>query len=130
MSKNAASNLEPPTADHWTGGQWPSHYRENEFDRKRIERAIAARKRYRYVSPRVDLIGGGYVVRSPCCSRKIEPDGGIVDIALLIHARAPQPWRLYRKDHERRQWRLHAVYERLGDLLDQLNADPARQFWQ
>jgi len=130
MSHNTANMPQLPEADHWTAGLWSSDYRENEFDRKRIERAIAARKRYRYVSPSVVAISSGYVVRSPCCSRKVEPNGSVVDIALLIHASAPQPWRLYRKDHERRQWQLHALYERLGDLLEQLNADPARQFWQ
>ncbi len=130
MNHNAVSNRHAPKTRDRTAALEPIGYRENEFDRRRIERAIAARKRYRYVSPSVVEISGGYVVRSPCCSRKVEPNGGIVDIALLIHAQAPQPWRLYRKDHERRQWQLHALYERLGDLLEQLNADPARQFWQ
>jgi hypothetical protein len=130
MSKNSASHYNAPKSDDRRTPLESIVYRENEFDRKRIERAIGTRKRYRYVSPSVELIGGGYLVRSPCCSRKIEPTGGIVDIALLIHTNAPQRWRLYRKDHGRKQWQLHGLYERLGDLLEQLDADPARQFWQ
>lgn len=102
----------------------------NEFDRKRIERALADRKRYRYVSPSVHAVAGGYLIKSPCCSRNIDPDGGIVDIALLQFVHGPSPWRLYRKEHGTRQWHLHAPGDRLVDLLDQLNADPERLFWQ
>lgn len=130
MSNTATSQFPTSCADDRSAERRPIDYRSNEFDRRRIERAIADRKRYRYVSPSVHQIGGGYVVRSPCCSRNVEAHGGIVDIALLLHARAPQPWRLYRKDHERRQWQLHALYERLSDLLEHLNADPTRQLWQ
>lgn len=102
----------------------------NEFDRKRIERALASRKRYRYVSPSVHAVENGYLIRSPCCSRNIDPDGGIIDVALLQYVGGLNPWRLYRKDHSVRKWHLHAVRERLMDLLEQLNADPQRLFWQ
>ena len=57
----------------------------NEFDRKRIERAIKARKRYRYVTPRVAATANGYRIESPCCSRNIDPEGGVVDVALLLY---------------------------------------------
>lgn len=130
MRNTAANPLRTSRAAYRSAERLPIDYRSNEFDRKRIERAIADRKRYRYVSPSVHQIGGGYIVRSPCCSRKVDAHGGVVDIALLLHAKAPQPWRLYRKDHERQQWRLHALYERLSDLLEHLNADPTRQLWQ
>jgi hypothetical protein len=130
MNNTAASQFRSGCATDRSAGSRPIDYRANEFDRKRIERAIAGRKRYRYVSPSVHQIGGGYIVRSPCCSRKVESHGGVVDIALLLYAKAPQPWRLSRKDHERQQWQLHTLYERLSDLLDYLNADPTRQLWQ
>ena len=59
----------------------------NDFDRKRIERALKARKRYRYVTPRVAAVTDGYRIESPCCSRNIDPDGGVVDVALLLYRR-------------------------------------------
>ena len=105
-------------------------YQPNEFDCKRIEQAIAERKRYRYVSPSVYPVGGGYIVRSPCCSRNVDPNGGVVDVALLQYANALRPWLLYRKDHESQEWQLHAAYQQLTALLEHLNADPTRRFWQ
>lgn len=122
-----------PISDRWR----PPHeaapvsaYRPNEFDRMRMERAIARRRRYRYVSPSVHVIGDGYVVRSPCCSRTVDPQGGVVDVAMIRYRSSPQPWLLYRKDHDSQEWSLHAAYERLVELLGYLNADPARRFWQ
>lgn len=102
----------------------------NELDRKRIERAIGNRKRYRYVSPSVDICRDGYVIRSPCCSRNVDPGGGVVDIALVQYWEGPTPWAIYRRDHGTGAWCLHAVHDRLPDLLEQLNLDPLRQFWQ
>jgi len=120
MSMTAAHNAPMPSVD----------YRPNEFDRKRIERAIAGRRRYRYVSPSVHMVNGGYVVRSPCCSRNIDPDGGVVDVALAQFRSAPLPWLLYCKDHDTPQWLLYATYNQLAELLADLNADPDRRFWQ
>jgi hypothetical protein len=108
----------------------PSAQHPNEVDRKRIERAIEKRKRYRYVHPSVQPIANGYCVRSPCCSRNIDADGGMVDVAIAQHAQGSRPWRLYRKVHSANEWLLHAEFERLGDLLEQLNTDPERLFWQ
>jgi len=102
----------------------------NEFDRKRIERGLALRKRYRYVSPSVRLIGSGYLIVSPCCSRNVDPHGGLVDVALLIHIPGEVPWCLYRKEHSTHEWQLHSRHERLTELLGELNDDPRRQFWQ
>jgi len=102
----------------------------NEFDRKRIERALAQRKRYRYVSPSVSPVTDGYRIESPCCSRNVDPTGGVVDVALLQYAPGSRPWRLYRKEHVLQQWHLHGCYERLVELLEHLNADPLRLFWQ
>jgi hypothetical protein len=57
----------------------------NQLDHKRIERALSQRERYRYVTPQViaDDEEHGYRIESPCCSRNVEPAGGIIDIALL-----------------------------------------------
>lgn len=102
----------------------------NEFDRKRIERAIATRKRYRYVSPQVATVADGYRIESPCCSRNIDPEGRVIDIALMLYDAESEEWHLFRKDHARGTWELHSTYERLIELLDGLNADPERTFWQ
>jgi hypothetical protein len=102
----------------------------NEVDARRIARALTNRKRYRYVSPSVLAVDGGYLVTSPCCSRNIDKDGGVVDVALLLCVGGPEPWLLYRRDHGRNEWLLCVAYERLSDLLDELNEDPHRLFWQ
>lgn len=61
----------------------PAH--PNELDRWRIVRALKKREHYRYVSPKVTAVAGGYLVESPCCSGKINAEGGLVDVALLHH---------------------------------------------
>ena len=106
----------------------PAH--PNDLDRKRIERAMKSRKRYRYVSPRVASVTGGYLVESPCCSRNIDADGGVIDIAFIHHDATSGTWQLFRKDHARASWELHSVPERLTAATDLLNADPDRVFWQ
>jgi hypothetical protein len=102
----------------------------NEFDKKRIERALDSRRRYRYVSPSVVAVSEGYRIESPCCSRNIDPDGGVVDVALLLYDDERGKWQLYCMNHERKAWELHSAYSRLHELLDGLNADPEREFWQ
>lgn len=102
----------------------------NDFDRKRIERALKLRARYRYVLPNVAAVTGGYRIESPCCSRNIDPDGGVVDVALLLHDADGAEWRLFRKDHKSARWELDSIHARLIELLEQLNADPERKFWQ
>jgi len=102
----------------------------NDFDRRRIERALKARKRYRYVSPSVATVAGGYLVESPCCSRNIDPEGGVVDIALMLYDGDRAAWRLFRKNHAKRAWEFHSAHDRLIELLQELNEDPAREFWQ
>jgi hypothetical protein len=99
------------------------------FERKQIERAIAKRKRYRYVRPAVKVVPEGLLVESPCCSRRVDPKGGTVDIALVEHEPEGE-WRLYRKDHSTATWKLHSSHERLVDLLEPLRDDPERIFWQ
>lgn len=102
----------------------------NDVDRKRIERALAARKRYRYVSPEVRPSEGGYWIQSPCCSRNVDREGGVIDIARLEYQANRRAWRLYRKDHAECEWLLYGEFRSLGMLLDVLNHDPDRKFWQ
>lgn len=102
----------------------------NDVDRKRIERALDTRARYRYVSPEVQAVEGGYRIKSPCCSRKVDPDGGVVDIARLEYVSGLRAWRLYRKDHARHEWQFYAEFSALSELLQFLNQDPERIFWQ
>lgn len=106
----------------------PAH--PNEFDRKRIERSIKKRKRYRYVEPQVFAIENGYRIESACCSRNVDPEGGIVDIALLQYEADSGNWHLFRKNHDTKSWELDSTYDRLAELLDLLNDDSARKFWQ
>jgi hypothetical protein len=75
-------------------------------------------------------VSGGYRVESPCCSRNIDPEGGVIDVALLLHDEQRSCWRLFRKDHQRQSWELHSTYARLHELLDGLNTDTERTFWQ
>jgi hypothetical protein len=102
----------------------------NDLDRKRIERALKSRKRYRYVTPSVTMTIGGYRIESPCCSRNIDRDGGIVDVALLLHDAECARWQLFRKDHDKGLWQLDSTHERLPSALERLNVDPDRTFWQ
>jgi hypothetical protein len=116
------------TRQNEAGGSGYPH--PNDVDRKRIERALARRERYRYVAPRVRAVTGGYRIESPCCSRKVDPAGGVVDIALLQYVPGCRSWHLYRKDHEARQWQLYDSYRGLTELLERLNGDRERIFWR
>jgi len=102
----------------------------NDLDRKRIERALKSRKRYRYVTPSVLTAVGGYRIESPCCSRNIDAKGGVVDVALLLHDPDHAKWELFRRDHTKGLWQLDSIHERLPLALERLNADPERRFWQ
>lgn len=102
----------------------------NDLDRKRIERSLRTRKRYRYVSPRVAPVDDGYRIESPCCSRNIDPDGGIIDVALVVYDAERAAWQLFRKDHGAGGWELHSRHQRLPALLEVLVDDPERMFWQ
>lgn len=102
----------------------------NELDRKRIERALEARKRYRYVSPQVQPSACGYNILSPCCSRNVDPEGGVIDIARLEYVAPQQVWRLFCKDHAAGTWRIYGEFRALASVLEVLNQDPDRIFWQ
>jgi len=100
----------------------------NEFDRHRIGAMLVHRRRYRYVQPTVVPESSGYRIESPCCSRNLEPDGGVIDIARLEFV-IGRCWRLFRKEHQSGQWQLHGVYASLRAALAPVNADPKRLFW-
>jgi hypothetical protein len=102
----------------------------NEFYRRRIERALAGRKRYKYVEPKTVAAEGGYRIESPCCSRNIDPEGGVIAVALLTFAPETDRWTLHRYHHANGLWQEDCSFDRLSDLLDHLNTDPERKFWQ
>lgn len=102
----------------------------NEFDLRRIRHMLEQRVRYRYVTPVVQPIPGGYLVVSPCCSRNIDSSGGIIDIARIEYAAETDMWQLYQKDHQHSTWRLHSDAATLQKLIASLNEDPSRVFWQ
>jgi hypothetical protein len=102
----------------------------NEFDYKRIQRALEQRRRYRYVTPLLLKTSNGYRIQSPCCSRNVDPDGGVIDIALLLFDNRKGNWRLLRKDHAAGVWELDSEFPRLAELLDHLTEDAERRFWQ
>ncbi|WP_119154743.1 hypothetical protein [Caldimonas tepidiphila] len=98
------------------------------LEQARIQRALRERVRYRYVQPQVLREGSGWRVRSPCCSRNVDPAGGPIDVAWL--QRLPQGgWRLHARDHARSEWRRHNEAAQLAELLDTLCLDPQRIFW-
>lgn len=105
----------------------PSFAQPNQVDRKRIERKLKNRARYRYVHPDVIPENGGYRIESPCCSRNVDHDGGVIDIARLEYANGL--WQLYRKEHTQNLWLLHAETATLNAALDILLPDRERVFW-
>jgi hypothetical protein len=102
----------------------------NEFDLRRIRHMLEQRVRYRYVTPVVQPIPGGYLVVSPCCSRNIDSSGGIIDIARIAYLQSEGVWQIYRKDHRQAVWKLHSATTTLQELIASLNEDPSRVFWQ
>ena len=101
----------------------------NEVDCRRIRKILSGRERYKYVVPTVLPDQSGYLVRSPCCSRNIDPNGGEIDIA-RIEFQEDGFWRLYKKDDASQKWRAHSDYFSLPKLLARLLADPNREFWR
>jgi hypothetical protein len=102
----------------------------NEVDRKRIERGLRGRKRYRYVQPVVTGIEGGYLVQSPCCSRTVDSDGGLIDVARFEYCLERRAWHLLRRDREQNRWERYREFSALGGAIEMLNHDPERVFWQ
>lgn len=96
---------------------------------RRIERALRERARYRYVSPRVLPDGDGFRIESPCCSRNVDPKGGVIDIARLVYGAAGL-WSLYARDHDGSRWSWRQESPDLDTLLDTLCVDADRVFWR
>lgn len=101
----------------------------NELDLRRIRRALADRRRYRYVEPRVTGTAGGYRIESPCCSRNVDPAGGVIDIARLEYGPRHRQWLLHYRDHRQQRWAMHGAFASLAAALAVLNEDPDRRFW-
>lgn len=95
---------------------------------RRVERALKERVRYRYVTPLVLREGESYRIQSPCCSRTVDPSGGMIDIALLVPHEGSH-WCLCSRNHANSTWVAQFQNESLEVLLDVLCVDTERQFW-
>ncbi|WP_245591282.1 hypothetical protein [Derxia gummosa] len=99
------------------------------LDRKRIEKALKDRVRYKYVHPEVlPAEPAGWRIVSPCCSRNVDPDGGVIDIA-WIEPLAEGGWRLHARDHKAQAWIAQQDSPRIDALLEVVKTDPQRVFW-
>lgn len=105
----------------------PAAGRIHDLTRRRIERALRQRVRYRYVQPQVQPCEDGWIVSSPCCSRNVDPDGG--DILVAWVQPAEEGWALHWRDHHSERWVLHAQDANLQTLLDEMCVDSGRVFW-
>ena len=94
----------------------------------RLARALRERVRYRYVKPNVLIEGNNYRIQSPCCSRKVDPNGGVIDIALLVR-HDDNSWCLCARDHVANTWMARFQNDSLDVLLDLLCVDTEREFW-
>lgn len=94
---------------------------------RRIDVAIESRVRYRYVKPNVFQVGNAYQINSPCCSRNIDPEGGVIDIARL--EKQASQWVLFMRNHQAQAWEEYAQSDQLEGLLDLICVDAARVFW-
>lgn len=100
----------------------------HDFMQHRLERALLQRVRYRYVQPSVLREENSFRIQSPCCSRNVDPTGGLIDIALLVPG-AAQRWCLFARDHVNGTWVPRFTDEPLEQLLDLLCVDHERLFW-
>lgn len=100
----------------------------HDLTQHRLGQALRERVRYRYVKPRILLEDGSYRIQSPCCSRKIDPTGGLIDIALLVPHQGNR-WCLCSRDHVNHRWVPRCQNESWDTVLDLLCIDSERQFW-
>jgi len=106
----------------------PASARVIEIVGRLIERALRNRVRYRYVRPEVLREEAGWRIVSPCCSRNVDPAGGLIDIALLQRSGA-SGWTLTSRDRAGGTWVAQDESDQIQDLLDQVCLDPKRVFW-
>ena len=122
----------PESASALSGGSAdasvPGRGQVRDFMQHRLERALRERVRYRYVKPNVLREGENFRIQSPCCSRNVDPSGGMIDIALLV-PHAEQRWCLLARDHVSNSWIARFENKPLDELLDALCVDDERQFW-
>jgi hypothetical protein len=97
--------------------------------RVRIERALRRRARYRWVRPRVEAEGAGWKVVSPDCSRRVDPQGGEIDIAWLLPAEQGR-WLLHVPERAAGGWRLEDSLAGLDAALQRLCQDPLGRYWR
>ncbi|QXE07222.1 hypothetical protein BJG93_35930 [Paraburkholderia sprentiae WSM5005] len=99
-----------------------------DLTQRQIEQALRERTRYRYVQPRVLRDGQGFRVESPCCSRNVDANGGMIDIAWLTRDEDGM-WHLSARDHASHRWMPQQESTDLAELLDTLCIDRERVFW-
>lgn len=116
---NAAARVAPPD---------PAAARLVGFMLPFIARALKDRVRYRYVRPKVLHDGESFRVEAPCCSRNVDPEGGVIDIARLTPA-ANGSWALAVRDHAAKAWVPYADGLSLAQALDTVCVDADRRFW-
>lgn len=99
-----------------------------DFTQRHLERALRERVRYRYVQAQVWREGEAFRIEAPCCSRNVDPEGGVIDIALLTPLAGGQ-WQLQARDHSAGLWRPACETGPLDLLLDLLCVDEQRIYW-
>ncbi|PXW94411.1 hypothetical protein C7444_114110 [Sphaerotilus hippei] len=99
-----------------------------DLSRRRIERALERRARYKYVQPRLEREGHGWKIVSANCSRNIDPMGGEIDIAWF----EPEGdrWALHARDHASGRWVRKGAGLTLPRALDLVCEDRDREYWQ
>jgi hypothetical protein len=100
---------------------------QSEFMRRRVVRMLTQRQRYRYVEPQVEATASGFRITSPCCSRNVDPVGGVIEIACI--ERVDERWQLYSHDHQHSEWVFYKEFESLDALLQVVCVDSERLFW-
>lgn len=106
----------------------PASGQVHDLMQRRLEQALRERVRYRYVQPHILREDASYRIQSPCCSRKVDPTGGLIDIALLVPHEGNR-WCLCSRDHVNSSWVARFQNESLDTVLDLLCIDSERQFW-
>ncbi|MES2877340.1 MAG: hypothetical protein V4713_02875 [Pseudomonadota bacterium] len=106
----------------------PASAQVRDLMQHRLERALRERVRYRYVQPLVVREANSFRIQSPCCSRNVDPNGGLIDIALLVPHESGR-WCLCARDHANSTWVSRFQDQPLDTLLDLLCVDNEREFW-